>query len=102
MSSAPDHTRKYSSIVNDGPSRAGARSMLRPVGFTEEDFKKHINPHSLEIVTAKLEFALAGALPDERYQFERLGYFTLDAKDSTPTRPVFNRTITLKDTWAKK
>ncbi len=68
----------------------------------EEDFKKHINPHSLEIVTAKLEFALAGALPDERYQFERLGYFTLDAKDSTPARPVFNRTITLKDTWAKK
>src|SRR6186713_2429399 len=42
MSSAPDHTRKYSSIVNDGPSRAGARSMLRPVGFSEEDFKKPI------------------------------------------------------------
>ncbi len=42
MSSAPDSLRKYSSIVNDGPSRAGARSMLRPVGFTEEDFKKPI------------------------------------------------------------
>ncbi len=42
MSSAPDHTRKFSSIVTDGPSRAGARSMLRPVGFTEEDFKKPI------------------------------------------------------------
>jgi glutaminyl-tRNA synthetase len=68
----------------------------------EEDFKRHINPHSLEVVTARLEYALAGATPDERYQFERLGYFTLDAKDSTPTRLVFNRTITLKDTWAKK
>ncbi len=68
----------------------------------EEDFKQHINPHSLEVVTAKLEFALAGATPAERYQFERLGYFTLDAKDSRPTRLVFNRTITLKDTWAKK
>ncbi|MES2697809.1 MAG: glutamine--tRNA ligase [Verrucomicrobiota bacterium] len=67
-----------------------------------EDFKKHINPNSLEVVTAKLEFSLAGALPDERYQFERLGYFTLDAKDSKPGLPVFNRTITLKDTWAKK
>jgi dihydroxy-acid dehydratase len=42
MSSAPDHTRKFSSVVNDGPSRAGARSMLRPVGFTEEDFKKPV------------------------------------------------------------
>ncbi len=42
MSTAPDHTRKFSSVVNDGPSRAGARSMLRPVGFTEADFKKPI------------------------------------------------------------
>jgi glutaminyl-tRNA synthetase len=39
--------------------------------------------------------------PNERYQFERLGYFTVDAKDSAPGKPVFNRTITLKDTWAK-
>src|SRR5881394_2756580 len=42
MSSAPDSTRKFSSIINDGPSRAGARSMLRPVGFTEEDFTKPV------------------------------------------------------------
>src|SRR5688572_18345924 len=42
MSSVPDHTRKFSSVINDGPSRAGARSMLRPVGFTEEDFKKPV------------------------------------------------------------
>src|SRR5687767_10801995 len=42
MSSAPDHTRKFSSVINDGPSRAGARSMLRPVGFTDDDFKKPV------------------------------------------------------------
>ncbi len=67
-----------------------------------DDFKKFINPNSLEIVTAKLEASLAGALAGESYQFERLGYFTLDAKDSVPTRLVFNRTITLKDAWAPK
>jgi glutaminyl-tRNA synthetase len=67
----------------------------------EENFLKVVNPKSLEIVTAKLEPSLASAQVEERYQFERLGYFTLDAKDSAPGRPVFNRTITLKDTWAK-
>jgi glutaminyl-tRNA synthetase len=65
------------------------------------DFKAHLNPHSLEIVTAKAEPSLKAVVPDQRYQFERLGYFALDA-DSTPDRPVFNRTITLKDTWAKE
>jgi glutaminyl-tRNA synthetase len=65
------------------------------------DFKSFINPHSLEIVTAKCELALASARPEERYQFERLGYFSLDP-DSTPEKQVWNRTITLKDTWAKE
>jgi glutaminyl-tRNA synthetase len=64
------------------------------------DFKSFINPHSLEIVTAKCEPALKQASPEERYQFERLGYFALDP-DSTPEKQVWNRTITLKDTWAK-
>ena len=66
------------------------------------DFKTVLNPHSLEILTAKLEPALAQATLEERYQFERLAYFALDAKDSQPGRPVFNRTITLKDAWAKE
>ncbi len=65
------------------------------------DFKSVLNPHSLEVITAKCEPSLKTASPDERYQFERLAYFTLD-KDSTPDKPVFNRTITLKDTWAKE
>ena len=65
------------------------------------DFKSFINPHSLEVVQAKLEPAFRDAKPNERYQFERLGYFTLDS-DSTPDKQVWNRTITLKDTWAKE
>jgi glutaminyl-tRNA synthetase len=65
------------------------------------DFKSHLNPHSLEVITAKCEPSLKGALPDSRYQFERLAYFALD-KDSRPEKLVFNRTITLKDTWAKE
>ena len=65
------------------------------------DFKTALNPRSLEVVTAKCEPSLAGATPDARYQFERLAYFTLD-QDSSPGRPIFNRTITLKDTWARE
>jgi glutaminyl-tRNA synthetase len=65
------------------------------------DFKKHLNPHSLEVMTAKCEPSLKDAKPELRYQFERLAYFALD-KDSAPGKPVFNRTITLKDTWAKE
>jgi len=68
----------------------------------EGEFKKHVNPHSLEVITAKLESSLADAAPDQRFQFERLGYFTLDSKDSSPSRPVFNRTLTLKDAWVPK
>jgi glutaminyl-tRNA synthetase len=67
-----------------------------------DDFTRHLNPTSLEVVTARIESALANATVDDRFQFERLGYFALDPKDTAPGRPVFNRTITLKDTWAKK
>jgi glutaminyl-tRNA synthetase len=65
------------------------------------DFKSFINPNSLEVVSAKCEPALKGANPDERYQFERLGYFAIDP-DSTNEKQVWNRTITLKDTWARE
>ena len=65
------------------------------------DFKSFINPNSLEVVNAKCEPALANAHPEERYQFERLGYFALDP-DSTREKQVWNRTITLRDTWAKE
>jgi len=65
------------------------------------DFKAHLNPHSLEVVTAKCEPSLAEAKSELRYQFERLAYFTLD-RSSTANKLVFNRTIPLKDTWAKE
>lgn len=67
----------------------------------EGDFKKHLNPSSLAMLTAKCEPSLKNASHELRYQFERLGYFALD-KDCQPANPVFNRTITLKDTWAKE
>ena len=66
------------------------------------DFKSVLNPRSLEVITAKLEPSLAHARLEERYQFERLAYFCLDSVDTRPGHPVFNRTITLKDTWAKE
>jgi glutaminyl-tRNA synthetase len=64
------------------------------------DFKSLINPRSLEAVIAKCEPALADARPEERYQFERLGYFALDP--DSPEKQVWNRTVTLRDTWAKE
>ncbi len=67
----------------------------------EEDFTKVINPQSLEVLTARVEASLANATLEDRFQFERVGYFALDCKDSTASKPVFNRTISLKDNWAK-
>jgi glutaminyl-tRNA synthetase len=65
-------------------------------------FKDHLNPASLEVrMGVKLEPALGEAGPGELYQFERLGYFAADP-DGRPGRPVFNRTITLRDSWAKQ
>ena len=68
----------------------------------EGDFKDYINPDSLKLVTtAYAEPALKHARFDDRYQFLRKGYFTLD-KDTSPSRMVFNRTVTLKDNWARE
>ncbi|WP_423737187.1 glutamine--tRNA ligase/YqeY domain fusion protein [Chitinophaga caseinilytica] len=72
-----------------------------PAG-AEGDFKDLINPNSLEIIEkAYIEPFLADAKPGERFQFLRKGYFVADI-ESTPGKPVFNRTVTLKDTWAKE
>ena len=66
------------------------------------DFKTCLNPNSLETLTCcRVEPGLAGATPGSRYQFERLGYFCVDTKDSSDGALVFNRTVTLRDTWAK-
>jgi glutaminyl-tRNA synthetase len=66
------------------------------------DWKATLNPKSLDVVKgAKLEPSLAGAVPESRWQFERLGYFCVDRRDSKPGALVFNRTVTLRDDWAK-
>ena len=84
--------RLYDRLFNvpnpDDPNNAG-------------DYKDYLNPDSLRIVDgAKLEPCLADAKLDERFQFERVGYFTLD-KTAAPGKPVFNRTVSLRDSWAK-
>jgi glutaminyl-tRNA synthetase len=66
-----------------------------------DDFKASLNPRSLETVTGRVEPALAAAAPGSHWQFERTGYFYVDPVDSTPRRPVFNRTVPLRDSWAK-
>jgi glutaminyl-tRNA synthetase len=73
-----------------------------PDGDKEVDFKTHLNPDSLRTVKDCLvEPSLGEAAPESRYQFERLGYFCADRYDSEPRNPVFNRTVTLRDSWAK-
>ena len=68
----------------------------------EADYRSVLNPQSLEVLRdCQVEPSLAGAAPGSRYQFERQGYFCVDSVDSTPARLVFNRTVGLRDTWAK-
>jgi len=83
--------RLYDRLFNHpNPDRAGG------------DFRDHLNPDSLRTLThCYLEASLADAQPGQRFQFEREGYFCLDSEHLTGDRPVFNRTITLRDTWAK-
>ena len=67
------------------------------------DFLTHLNPESLTVIPeARLEPSLKEAAPGSHYQFERVGYFFADPKDSKPGAPVFNRTVSLKDSWAKE
>ena len=67
------------------------------------DFKEFLNPDSCTVLTGcMLEPGLAGCAPEDRFQFERQGYFCVDAVDSRPGRPVFNRIVTLRDSWAKQ
>jgi glutaminyl-tRNA synthetase len=67
-----------------------------------EDWRDSINPHSLEVISpCFVEPSLAEAKPGDRFQFERLGYFCLDERESSPKKLIFNRTVSLRDTWAK-
>jgi len=77
--------------------------LLKPAETAKgQDFKASLNPESLKVLTGcKVEPSLKDALPESRFQFERQGYFCVDSRDSTPEHLVFNRTVTLRDTWAK-
>ena len=84
--------RLFDRLFNDAnPDRGGA------------DYKQFLNPESLSILPAcRVEPALLQSQPGQCFQFERLGYFSVDEKDSKPNQPVFNRVVTLKDTWGGK
>ena len=86
----PAEVRLYDRLFADPQPDAGGK-----------DFKAALNPDSLRVVTAYLEPSLANAPREERYQFERHGYFGTDRVDHTPERPVFNRIAGLKDSWGK-
>lgn len=76
---------------------------LDPEGNRDVEFTRYINPNSLEVLNnCMLEPSLKEARKNVNYQFERLGYFILDSEDSTSEKPVFNRTVSLRDSWAKK
>jgi glutaminyl-tRNA synthetase len=66
-----------------------------------KNFLDALNPESVKTVTALIEPGLMNATSGETFQFERVGYFTVDSEDSLPGKPVFNRTVTLRDTWSK-
>jgi glutaminyl-tRNA synthetase len=85
----------------DAEVRLYDRLFLEPDPEATTDFERHLNPASLEVVAARCEPSLREGRSETRYQFERLGYFVLD-KDSTSERLAFNRTVTLKDSWAKE
>jgi glutaminyl-tRNA synthetase len=108
---APDG-RKVKSTIHwvSAAHAASAEVRIYDTLFTKEDpsdveegqdFTANLNPKSLEVITdAKVEPGIAQPPAEARYQFERLGYFCVDP-DSTPVKPVFNRTVALKDQWAK-
>ncbi|MFL6719716.1 MAG: glutamine--tRNA ligase/YqeY domain fusion protein [Burkholderiaceae bacterium] len=83
--------RLYDRLFSEPQPDAGGR-----------DFKQALNPQAKTVVTAYLEPGLASALPEQRFQFERHGYFVADRVDSQPGKPVFNRITTLKDSWGGK
>ena len=73
-----------------------------PGAVKEGDFKEQLAADSLEILSGcRLEPSLARAEPGEIFQFERLGYFCVDRRESRPDKPVFNRTVTLRDIWTR-
>jgi len=112
-SGAPAANRKVKATIHwvsaahaiDGEARLYDRLFVNENPGADKDgrdFTTFLNPRSLEVMSGcRLEPSLAQAAPGARVQFERLGYFCVDPIDSAPGRPVFNRTVALRDTWAK-
>ncbi len=99
-------TLHWVSAAHAGPAEVRLYDRLftrpNPDEDKDADFLSFVNPNSLETLkSCRLEPSLAGAAPAGLYQFERQGYFCVDTKDSAPGAPVFNRTVTLRDPWAK-
>lgn len=86
--------------AHQGEVRLYDRLFAVPHPGRERDFVEDLNPDSKRVITAQLEPALKEAKPEERFQFERHGYFCADRRDSLPGAPVFNRALTLRDSWA--
>ena len=86
----PAEVRLYDRLFTEAQPDAAGR-----------DFKSCLNTDSKKVVSGWLEPSLISANADDKFQFERHGYFVADRKDSAPGKPVFNRTTTLKDSWAK-
>ena len=86
----PAEVRLYDRLFTEPQPDAGGR-----------DFLASLNPNSLKVVPAMVEPSLAGAQPDDRFQFERHGYFVADRVDHRPEKPVFNLAVGLKDNWSK-
>ena len=109
-SGTPESQRKVKGTLHwvSAPHAIGAEVRLydrlfsdaTPDGHKNADFMDFVNPDSLQVVSAYLEPSLKSAQPGDRFQFQRLGYFCVDP-DSTSDSLVFNRTVTLRDTWAK-
>ena len=82
--------RLYDRLFTDAQPDAGGK-----------DYLALLNPDSLKVVTAYVEPSLAAAQAEDKFQFERFGYFVADRKDHAPAKPVFNRVTGLKDSWGK-
>jgi len=111
-SGLPGASRKVKGTIHWVSATHGVRAEVRlcdrlftvpnPLGDKARDFLEFLNPHSLDVITdAVVEPAVAAGLPGDCYQFERMGYFVHDSVDSKPGRPVFNRSVTLRDSWAR-
>ncbi|QEG32797.1 glutamine--tRNA ligase/YqeY domain fusion protein [Bythopirellula goksoeyrii] len=108
----PDHSRKVKGTIHWVSAERALSAEVRlydhlcavenPENVSEgQTFLDNLNPNSLQTITAFVEPSLNEAMPGTHIQFERLGYFFVDPVDSAPEKPVFNRTATLRDSWAK-